>query len=200
MSKKIIAVDVDDVLAISAVAWVRHSNERWGMQLAVDDYLEDWATMWQVDHETAIKRKDELFSARTVGDFDSDVAAREVLEHLSERYELVVATSRHSQLREETAEWLDKHFNGIFSNLHMTGIFDDWVEGAHMLTKADLVENIRADYLIDDQAKHCVGVAERGVTAILFGDYAWNRNEVVPESVVRCANWGAVKAYFDGQD
>lgn len=39
---KTIAVDLDDVLAISAQALVEYSNSRWGTRLTVEEYDEDW--------------------------------------------------------------------------------------------------------------------------------------------------------------
>lgn len=78
-----------------------------------------------------------------------------MLKHLSERFELVIATSRHKAVHDQTLKWLDTYFEGIFSNMHMAGIFDDGQEGSHLKTKADLIRGIKADYLIDDQPKHC---------------------------------------------
>lgn len=37
MSKKVIAVDLDDVLSASAPAYVKFSNERWETNLTVED-------------------------------------------------------------------------------------------------------------------------------------------------------------------
>lgn len=198
MAKPIIAVDVDDVLAASAIAWVKHSNDRWDTNLTVDDYLEDWATMWQLDHVATRVRADQLFDERVLRDFDPDAQAAAVLTKLSERFTLVIATSRRTSSRDDTLEWLDKHFNGIFSDVHMSGIFDSSLEGTVELTKSEMIQRIGADYLIDDQFKHCQAVAGHGGKAILFGDYTWNRVDELPIGVTRCADWLAVGAYFDG--
>ena len=40
------------------------------------------------------------------------------------------------------------------------------------LTKGMLAKEIKADYLIDDQLKHCSAAAELGIPALLFGVYA----------------------------
>jgi len=199
-TKKIIAVDIDDTLAASAQAWVAYSNQKWETNLAVDDYDEDWAKMWQVNTEVLRERADHLHTTPGItGAFKHDASAQAVLNDLAKDYELVITTSRHSLLQGETLEWLDKHFNGVFSNIHFAGIYDSGHHDPVSLTKADLIEKVGADYLIDDQAKHCFAVAEQGRQAILFGDYVWNRDVALRPGVARCRDWAAVKEYFDAQ-
>ena len=56
MTKKVIAVDIDDVLAESARNLVEYSNKSWGTNITVDDYDEDWAKLWQVDYKFIVKK------------------------------------------------------------------------------------------------------------------------------------------------
>ena len=199
MSRKpTIAIDVDDVLAASAEGWVSYSNQQWGTRLTIEDYQEDWAAMWQVDHETMKQRAEDLFASDLVSTFKHRPDALEVLQKLSQRFELVIATSRHRRVHDQTLAWLDKYYGGIFANMHMAGIFDDGQVGSHLRTKAELIRGIEADYLIDDQPKHCNAVALDGKQAVLFGDYAWNRDAEVINGVARCLDWPAVEAYFNG--
>ncbi len=199
MSKQIIAIDVDDVLAATTIGWVTFSNERWGYNLTVDDYDEHWAKMWGVDHETATKRADEMYRSGVVENVQHDPVAVDVLRELAKRYELAIATSRNTFLRKATEDWIGSNFKGLFGSIHMAGIYDDHPEDAPTRTKGDLILSIGADYLVDDQPKHCLAVAGHGKQAILFGDYAWNRDVELVPGVTRCRDWKAVGAYFDGQ-
>lgn len=201
MSKRVIAVDIDDVLAASAEGWVRYSNERWGTNLTVADYTEDWAEMWGVDRAEEEKRARELHGSGLFGSFAPDQRAMAVLRKLSRRYELVIATSRVMKVHQDTLNWLQQHYQGIFSGVHMSGIFDKVItDETHRRTKAELCRDIGADFLIDDQLKHCVAVAEVGMEAIIFGDYPWNQSsKPLPERVTRCADWTAVGEYFDAR-
>jgi 5'(3')-deoxyribonucleotidase len=195
---KTIAVDVDEVLSASAQGFVAFSNERWGTNLTVDDYHEHWAQMWGVSEEEADTRQEILNNEGIIQSYQPFANAYDVLKKLSKNYRLLVATSRTSFLSEETVIWIDKHFQGIFENIHHSGIYDVTDEDRHKATKAQLCIDIGADYLIDDQLKHCVGVAEVGIQSILFGDYAWNRtNDKLPESVTRCKDWTEILEYFD---
>jgi len=203
MARQVIAVDIDDVLAATAAEWVDYSNRQWGTTLSVEDYHEDWSVMWQVDRLEESRRANQLYEERFFSTYGPDASAEAVLKRLNRRYDLVIATSRVYKVHTETVEWLDKHFGGIFKDIHHSGIYDPVVEGPlpergrHHLTKGQLMAQIGADYLIDDQPKHCLAAASAGIEAILFGDYGWNRRpRRLPPRVTRCHDWAAVEAYF----
>jgi 5'(3')-deoxyribonucleotidase len=200
MKKQTIAVDIDDVLASSADEWVRHTNELWGTNLTIEDFDENWGAMWQVDHDEMKRRRDILFENRVVRDFPPQQQAMATLKQLSDHYRLIVTSSRNSDIRQDTLDWLNEHYADVFEEIHLSGIYDTGKEDAHTLTKRELLERVGADYLIDDQPKHCIAAAEAGLVGILFGEYAWNRDVELPSGVVRCKDWPAVQAYFDTHD
>lgn len=201
MTRKIIAVDIDDVLAAAAEGWISYSNERWGMNLKLHQYDENWREVWGVDDDESSKRQQIIYDSGIQGRFDTKKGAREVLLKLSERYDLVITTSRVKKIHHHTMAWIEEHFSGIFKDIHLTGLYDIMTEKSYTGTKADLIAKIGADYLIDDQPKHCLAVAEAGVEAILFGDYPWNHDiGELPPRVTHCHDWAAVGDYFDGRD
>jgi 5'(3')-deoxyribonucleotidase len=201
MSRKTIAVDVDDVLALSVEAWVAFSNKQWGTHLTADDYHEDWIKLWGVDEEERRRRASHIYTSGLLTTYRSLEQAEAVLQRLARRYKLVITTSRVEDVKQETLDWLERHFGNMFSEIHLTGFYDKFGDAkAVRMTKGALLESIGADYLIDDQPKHCLAAAEVGVTAILFGDYVWNRDvKKLPPAVIRCRDWRAVGKYFDGQ-
>lgn len=200
MSKKTIAVDIDDVLATSVESWISYSNKKWGTRLTVNDYDEDWAKMWGVDHQEGKKRASHLYQSGIVGTFNRFDDAEQILKDLAKKYKLVITTSRVLQVEKDTLEWIDRHYKGIFEEVHLARIFDAEHKEPIKMTKRELCETIGADYLIDDHPKHCFAVAEAGITALLFGSYAWNRGiKNLPKNVVRVHNWAAVEEYFDRQ-
>jgi 5'(3')-deoxyribonucleotidase len=201
MSKQVIAIDVDDVLAISVPAWVEYSNKRWGTHLTADDYTEDWAKMWQIDQEEVQKRAVEMREGALLKAFPKFVEAEEILKKLATKYKLVVMTSRGEALRQDTLDWLKEHFGDIFTEVHHTGFYDGQHTDPFNMTKAALCKSVGVDYLIDDHPKHCFSVAEAGMKSLLFGNYSWNREYTaknVPDGVVRVYNWQEVEAYFSG--
>ena len=45
--RKVIAVDIDDVLADSARMFIELSNQHWGTELTVDEYDEAGPRLWR---------------------------------------------------------------------------------------------------------------------------------------------------------
>jgi uncharacterized HAD superfamily protein len=199
VAKPTIAIDVDDVLAANAVGFLAYCNERWGCDLTVDDYSEDWPTMWGIEMDEAMRRADEFHASGAVSGYEHFEEAKEVLSYLSERYRLLVLTSRRQVIAGETLAWIDRYFPDTFDDVHFAGIWDTVAADRHLMTKSDVCKAIGADYLIDDQTKHCFAAADAGMEALLFGTYAWNRVDILPDNVVRVADWVAVKEYFDGR-
>jgi len=199
--KPIIAVDVDDVLASSAEDFVAYSNKKWGTRLTVDDYTEHWAEMWGVDQKELQKRAQHIYKSGIQKSFRRFDEAETVLRELANKYDLVITTSRHRLVQKSTLEWLDRHFKGIFSEIHFAGIWDAGHETLHALnlTKADLHQRLGVAYMIDDHPKHCFAAANVGVQALLFGDYKWNRDTNLPKNVTRVKDWQSVKDFFDAK-
>jgi uncharacterized HAD superfamily protein len=196
MSKPTIAIDIDDVLAAHAEGMVAFSNKKWGTNLAVEDYDEHWAQMWQTDAEETERRAQIFHEAGIVSDYQHHTQAIPVLMKLKETHRLIVITSRRRMIEYETRVWIDKYFTDAFDELHFAGFWDNPTTGTHMLTKAQLAKDLRADFLIDDQLKHCIAAADIGIPALLFGNYNWNKTSQLPENVVRVADWQQVAEYF----
>lgn len=197
MLKQIIAVDLDDVLSCTALGWLAYSNKTWQSNLTLEDYDEDWVKVWGVNLPEALRRREMLFKSGLYNDYVHIKEARPVLEQLAKRYRLVVVTSRVEDVRESTFTWLETHFRGIFDEITFTGFYENHKYESIKLTKAGLLKDIAASYLIDDQPKHCIAAAESGIKALLFGEYPWNRTSKSPSGVVRVKDWPAVARYFD---
>ncbi len=193
MSKQIIAVDMDDVLALHAEAFVEFSNKHYGTDLTKETYDERWANLWHVDNDEIERRALEFHTPENIAAYGRIDEAVPALKKLCETYELVIVTARSKNAIEATYAWLDKHFPGIFSGVHFVPIW----EPGNTVTKAQICREIGAEYLIDDVVRHCDLAMQGGIQALLFGNYNWNRGEIEP-GVVRVQNWTAVQEYFDG--
>ncbi len=197
-TKRTIAVDIDDVLALSAQGFVGFSNKRWGTNLTVEEYNERWSEMWGIDHVEEKTRAHEIYDSKIVRDFQKMSDAETVLKDLKKHYRLVITTSRSKFVEKETLDWLDEHFADVFDEIHLSGFYDDLNPGSHKLTKAELCKSIDADYLIDDHPKHCIATADAGIPALMFGDYSWSRHiKNLPKGVTRVKNWQEVLEFFD---
>ncbi len=201
--RQIIAVDIDDVIAAGSEGFAEFSNQRWGTHLTASDYDEDFTSVWGLPLQESLQRVDEYLASGVHGRLRHFDDASPILQKLAERFELIVVTSRRSILKPETDAWIERHFPAIFSRVVYAGIFDQLDhDGRERLqhTKAEILRELKATYLIDDQPKHCLAAAEAGVTSLLFGEYRWNREVLLPSSgVTRVKNWQQVGEFFDGQ-
>ncbi len=202
MSKQTIAVDIDDVLSTNAQDFIAYTNARWGTRLTIEDYDEHWGEVWQVEREEAHERASEYLLGDTMGSYGQHDYAYEALKKLHEMYRIIIVTSRGKIIEKNTQDWLRKHFDGCIDEVFFAGIYDtspdddDEYHSRYKKTKGTLLKELGADYFVDDQPKHCIAADELGITTILFGDYAWNRQAEIPTSMIRCKTWRDVCAYF----
>jgi len=196
-NKPIIAVDIDDVIASSASAFIAYSNDKYGTHLTVDDYQERWSELWKVDRDEVIKRAHEYHESGHHATYEVISEASDSLKKLKTKFKLIVITTRRNSINQLTKDWINKFYPDIFDDFVFTGFFDNPdITGVHM-TKAELAKNAGAQYLIDDQLKHIMASSEIGINGLLFGDYFWNRADSLPVNVTRVKNWEEVLKYFD---
>lgn len=206
VTKPIIAIDIDDVLASSAKAFVDFSNERWGTTLTVDDYDEDWARMWKLDrnneaHLEIVRSRGAEASAQTIPLMDHAADSYDVLKGLSESFTLIIVTSRRTDWKADTLVWIKERYADIFKDdtIYFTGFYDELKTTSWEKSKGDILRDLKVSYLIDDQAKHCNGAAQHGIKALQFGGVGIQAAEPIDESVVRVKNWNEVAEFFNAE-
>lgn len=192
MKRKSIAFDLDDVLASHVESFIVFSNETYGTNLTVGDYSEDWPGLWGVTEDEVNKRALEFQTLQRIATFAVKDDAQITLEQLKIKYDLYVVTARRQHLVNTSIDWINKHFPNVFKEIHFVPMW----ELNNKITKGDICKKIGADYLVDDLPRHCNIAADAGIKAILFGDYAWNRDEKIVDNVMRCKDWCDLLGYF----
>ena len=106
----------------------------------------------------------------------------------------MIVTSRRKFAEELTRNWLKQHFDYPFEQIVFADFWYDFQKSkdGHLRHKGELFTQVGADFVIDDQIKHCVAAAEQGVQAILFGDYPWNQINELSDVIIRCNDWTEV--------
>lgn len=203
MSKKTIAVDLDDVIAASTDALRLEVNRVAGVQLTPRHYQiegEYWGYYEQVWAENKI---DHLVSFESL---PSDMAvtqkhikliegAKEALRKLKKQYHLVVVTSRKVEWVSATQQWLEDVLPGVFDGISFVHHEDNDAR-----TKGDACIELGASWLIDDNVEHCFSAKNRGVRSLLFGDYGWNRRVPDQSYDLIVKDWQAVLEFFEHED
>lgn len=198
MSKKqTIAVDIDDVLALSVSRFIEWSNKNFGTNIEYQNYVEDWSKLWGISQVETSKRVQKMYDDNIQEGYYHIEEAVEVLNILKNDYKLIITTARRREAHIQTRHWIEKNYRQVFKDIHFAGIWDEITEDSHKKTKTKLCIELGVDYLIDDQAKHCIGANDAGVTALLFGDYPWNKNISLPKGIEKVENWQKIEKYFE---
>jgi len=202
MTKSIVAIDIDDVLAASTDLIRITSNQVTGLDLQEHHYRVSgpyWSYYEHVLETNGITDKtvQKSILANWISNHDQAdpiQGAIDALTHLSQRHKIVLITARDPKIRTDTEEWLKTHFSGLYDDLHVIGNFKV-VDKPR--TKGEVCAEIGAKWLIDDNPEHCLSAIAHGVDAVLFGDYGWHFD--APEHLTKCKDWPAVLRYFDEQ-
>ncbi len=198
MSRPIIAVDIDEVLAPFHDLVFAHHNEIYGTNFSsrhasgkyyVDQFTGD-------SYETTKTKLKKFLNTEAFQNVEPIQGAVATIAALKANYDLVVITARQDFFQGFTQIWLERHFPQTFKNT----AFTEYVTGQGIkVPKLKLCQDIGATYIIDDNistAKECAAV---GVRAVLFGDYPWNQASELLTGITRCKDWPAVLEYFNEQ-
>jgi uncharacterized HAD superfamily protein len=200
--KKVIAVDVDEVLAPFMEKLVIYYNLKFPeKKIAFEHYTtyHVWE-VWGMPPQEGVKLVDEFFESDLFKEHIPIVGSRDVLRRLAKDYELVVVTSRHATLEGVTQKFLDTCYPGLFSR----ALFGNHFGAGKKVSKPDMCQQVKAVLLIDDQFDYARQCAERGMKSILFGDYPWNAKVQLHDNMKRVNNWfeveEAIERLLEGTD
>lgn len=195
--KKVIAIDIDDVIADSTEAFRKRVNEHTGANLQPHHYKvqgEYWGYYERVWAEHGIELNQDEMDAEMIID-QSRISllpgAGFAISELSKKHKVVIVTARDPRWEEATRKWLQKHFGKDAPRLY----FSEAHRKFSSQTKGQICKDLGASWLIDDNVNHCQTAQDEGVQPVLFGSYGWHYD--VPEDFPRCRDWQAVLEYFD---
>ncbi|ORX36841.1 HAD-like domain-containing protein [Kockovaella imperatae] len=206
-----IAVDMDDVLCQTNGTIVEMHNEIWKTEPPLEladfkNYLYWQNRGWSSPTET-VKMVARLFDEGLCHRAQPIPGVKEGLLRLKQMgYSLIIVTARGERERKWTEDWIATHLPDIFDEIHFTGAFahvyttaqekeghvaKKAVMSHHKRSKADVVHETEALFLIDDSAENALD-ASRSKTpcqVLLFGDWPWNRiirdpDDRLPEDVI----------------
>jgi 5'(3')-deoxyribonucleotidase len=198
-TRKIIAVDIDDVLASINETMRLFINEYYGANHTSEDYAVDgqywgyWEKIWNVSDEEGKQRYEAFIRSDAFRQAATHEGAVDVINRLKQNYELVVVTAREDFHVEGTHMWLNQQFGDTFKRVEFVPLWST----DRKFTKGEICKVIGAGYLIDDNVEHCNLAAEEDVQALLFGEYGWNRNQKLHKDVLKVKDWHAVAEYFN---
>lgn len=188
-SKKIIAVDIDEVLADFIAYFVEYHNLTYQTQMTKDKVFSfSLHEVFGVTEED-ISQKMIRFS-KEGHDLKITLVpgAKEGIDALLKKgYELHLVTSRPGAIKKVTESWIAEHFPNKFTNLHHAFNPNIHKPGSKK-KKWEICKEIGAEVLIEDFLPNAIGCAENGIKVYLM-DTPWNQTDDLPIGIIRVKSW-----------
>ncbi|MBI3521824.1 MAG: hypothetical protein HY071_01835 [Chloroflexi bacterium] len=198
-----IGIDLDDVIAVCAVPYLRKFAERFRVDLPDEDI--GWQLLDEMDDRVSAEQRDrfrmDLYNGPFFGELDVYEDAPEALERMvGAGHELYFITARAERRRVVTETWLREkglieHAKAV--HLKPQGDFVPTTRGKYDATgsavyKVRLAAELSLDAFCEDDELISRSLAESGVRVWLF-DQPWNR-EVAHPLIERVTGWSDVIA------
>ncbi|XP_051150701.1 uncharacterized protein LOC127265071 isoform X2 [Andrographis paniculata] len=171
--KIMVAVDVDEVLGNFVSALNQFIAARYSLKCSVSEYhVYEFFKIWNCSR---------------------DEGAQMALQRLSEIYNLCIVTSRQNAIKDHTIEWIEKHYPGLFQEIHFGNHFA--LDGQSR-RKSDMCKSLGAKILIDDNPRYATECAEAGIKVLLFdyeNSYPWCKVDTKHPLVTKVYNWEEVE-------
>mmetsp|Transcript_26225 Transcript_26225/g.68883 ORF Transcript_26225/g.68883 Transcript_26225/m.68883 type:complete len:214 (-) Transcript_26225:1741-2382(-) len=192
--KPTVAVDIDEVLCAFVDPLARFTAATFGATATAADFFSyTFREVWKCDEAESTKRVQAFLES---ADFESGLpvltGARKGLGRLAQKYRLVAVTSRQTQIKVVTEAWIDREFPELFAAVHFG---NHWGLTGEKRSKSEMCRAEGAVCLIDDSPKYVRQCATALDSAILFGEYPWNRvpdGEPLPPNAQRATSWDEV--------
>ncbi|KAG8373881.1 hypothetical protein BUALT_Bualt11G0071400 [Buddleja alternifolia] len=196
--KMMVAVDVDEVLGNFVSALNQFIADRYSLNHTISEYhVYEFFKIWNCSRDEADIRVHEFFKTSY---FKKGIypipGAQMALQKLSKLCNLSIVTSRQNAIKDHTIEWIDKHYPGLFQEIHFGNHFA--LDGQSR-PKSDICKCLGAKVLIDDNPRYAIECAEVGIKVLLFdyeNSYPWCKTtaHVFKHPLVRKVhNWEEVE-------
>ncbi|MBI2593198.1 hypothetical protein HYW44_00960 [Candidatus Daviesbacteria bacterium] len=184
-AKKVIAVDIDEVLADFLSYFVYFHNLMYKTSAKREDFKNYYL------HEILGTDRDEMhiryleFKTFSLLERLKPIkgAHRGIKKLIELGYAPHLLTARPKVIEKETRKWLDIHFKGIDLPLHFARDERDKFK-----KKSIVCKEIGAKIIIEDHLDNALDCSESGIKVFLI-DAPWNQSESLPENVVRVKSW-----------
>jgi len=195
MEKQKVGVDVDEVLFPFLDEFIKHQKEIYEIDLKPEQFLTyDFHDPLGLTIDESVDRIYSFLRTLAKTEIQPLEESRSAVQKMTNKYELDIITSRHSQFEVITVDWLEENYPSYFKDVFMIG-YAPIMEKPR--TKAEICLEIGAKALIDDSLPNSVDVARVGLDGVLFGSYPWNQALELPKGVTRCLNWSMVLEHFE---
>jgi uncharacterized HAD superfamily protein len=192
---KIIAVDLDEILAETARALLKRKKNRINWKRINWNELSSY-NLWEIEKLEISKQKSvEIFLWFLVGaglwnKIDPVVGAKTKLKEFKKRwYKLHVVTARHFLLRFATWIWLYLNYKHIFDSVEFANFFTRF-----STKKSEICKKLWADIIIEDNLENAIECANEWIKVYLI-DKPWNQayDKKKHKWIIKVNSWSEIE-------
>lgn len=189
MNKEKICIDLDDTIWEFHKIFFDFYNRKFGTNYKIEDYnIYDFPKFFNLTGKEVL----EIFQEFQKTEFSKNLKllenAKEILNEISESYEIYFVTARHEGLKEETFNELKNLFNFEFKTFFTRREKDH----SEIMSKARYCEENGIKIIIEDKLETVLECAAQGMKCILL-NYPWNQREDLNENITRVENWEEIR-------
>jgi len=193
MSEKIIAVDIDEVLAETLRSILEKNNymRKWN-KVEWDDLIN--YNLWEIEKLWITKNwalwlfiKFQLWSWLLNRIKPVKWAREKILELKSKWYKLYAVTARWNLVKLSTKLWLKRYFPDCFQSIVYANFFT-----SRARKKSDICREIWASIIIEDNLETCIDCASKWFKCYMF-DKPRNQSDSLPDWISRVFSWDEIE-------
>ena len=192
MSEKIIAIDVDEVLAETIQSMLKKQNYTWKWKKVNREDLNTY-NLWEIEKLWITKNralwmfvKFQLWSWLTKKIKPVEWAREKLMELKEKWYKLYAVTARLSWLRISTKLWLKRNFPDCFEHIVFANFFT-----SRARKKSEICKEIWASIIIEDNLETCNDCVNQWIKCFLL-DKPRNQNNKLNENIKRVYSWSEI--------
>lgn len=195
---KILTIDCDEVLADTCCAALAFSGGKFNQKTLerheITNFLRHKIPWYEADGEVFDQYWKNFFT-----NYEQVISipvvpwAQKAIPSLRQLwYRLVVVTWRWNNSKDATHYRLQKHFPGTFDEVIFAHHGNEYHIGKN---KAELMESLWSEILIDDGLHNCENIAQAGMKAFLL-DNPWNQKDELHHNITRVKGRDEILTYF----
>ena len=182
-----IGVDIDDVLAEFQIAWLDYHNKKYGTGFTKEDITSyDFRHIFKEDIDVLIQRVMDFYDTPGFANLNPSPYSKKYIKAIIKDHNLFAITSRPDKTKENTLDWLDKHFGNIFSKIVLTNEFSN--KKAKRITKLQVCQANNIGLMIEDCLEKLNTLAQNDIRGVLI-DKPWNKADQMHKNIARVASW-----------
>lgn len=195
MNKKIIAVDIDGVLADWVGSAIPILNDILETNITIqDDVSFSLHEAFGVSKKRMENAIDELYDIITVKDLKPVIGSQDAISLLSKNFKIIAITARPSNFHQLTKEWVKDHFGDEIEVMLGRAQGNSIGAGLHLNPKVDICKSNKVICLVEDNPDEILGL--RGTqTEPLCHMWPWN-TQIIDYPEIPRGNWNYLKEYI----